>query len=52
MKVKEIELELGCMGASTHGVVHSTEFVEEYMAEIVVWSIGNGIEVQETKEKL
>ena len=52
MEVKEIDLELGCMGASTPRVVHSTEVVEEYMDEIVGWPIGNGIEVQKTREKV
>jgi len=37
MEVKEIELELGCMGASTPGVVHSTEVVEEYWLK---WLVG------------
>ena len=45
MEVKEIKLEHCCMGASTHGVVHSTKFVEEYMAKMVGWLVGNGTEV-------
>jgi len=40
------------MGASTLGVVHSTEVVEEYIAEMTSWSVGNGTEVQNTKEKM
>jgi len=50
MKVKAIKLELGCMGSSTTWVVHSTEVVEEYMDEMVGGMIGNGIEVQKTRE--
>lgn len=52
MEVKAIELELGCMGASNPSVVHSTVVVEEYMVEMVGWPIGNGIEVQKTREKV
>ena len=52
MEVEEIELELGCMEASTLGMVHSTEVVEEHMAEMVGFHIGNGIEVQKTREKV
>lgn len=52
MEVKEIKLEFGCMGTSTPRVVHSTAFVEGYMAEMVGWMIGNDIEVQNTREKV
>jgi len=50
--VKEIKLEHFYMGASTPGVVHSTEAVEEYMVEMASWSTRNGTEVQKTKEKV
>ena len=40
------------MGASTPRVLHSTEVVEEDMAEMAGWSTGNGTEVQKTKEKV
>ena len=50
--MKEIKLEHCCRGASTPGVVHSTEVMEEYIIEMASWSAGNGTEVQETKEKV
>lgn len=46
MEVKETDLKLGFMGASTPGVVHSTEDVEEYMAEMAGWPIRNDIQVK------
>lgn len=50
--MKEIKLEHCYMGTSTPEVVHSTEVVEEYMAEMIGWSAGNGTEVQKAKEKV
>jgi len=35
--VDVIEMELGCMGASALGMVHSIEVMEEHMAEMVGW---------------
>ena len=52
MEVKAINLEHCCMGASTPGVMHSTEVVEEYMAEMASWLVRNGTEVQKTIEKV
>jgi len=52
MKVEAVRLDIGCMGASTPRMVHSTEVVEEYMAEMIDWQVGNGIEVQKTREKV
>ena len=40
------------MGASTTWVVHSTEVVEEYMAEMASWLTRNGTKVQNTMEKM
>lgn len=50
--MKEIKLEHCCMGASTHGMVHSTEGVAEYMAEMTSCSAKNGAELQNTKEEV
>ena len=50
--MKAIKLENCCMGVSTPGMVHSTEVVEEYMAQIAGWSVGNGTEVQKTREQV
>lgn len=50
--MKEINLELGCMRVSILGMVHSTEVVEVYMAKMVGCPIGNGSEVQKTRQKL
>ena len=36
------------MGASTLGVVHSTEVVEDYMVEMTGWLARNGVEVKNT----
>ena len=44
-EVKAIKLHHCCMVASTPGVVHSTEAMEEYMAEMAGWLVGNGTEV-------
>ena len=52
MEVKEIKLELCCMGASTPGAVHSTEVVAEHMVEMTGWLAGNDIEEQRTNEEL
>lgn len=52
MEVKEIRMEHCCMGASTPGVVHSNEVVEDYMAKMVGWPARNGTEVQKTREKV
>lgn len=52
MEVEAVNLELGCMGASTNGMVHSTEAVEEHMTEMVGWHAGNDIEVKNTREKV
>ena len=52
MEVEIVRLEIGCMGVSTLGMVHSTEVVEEYMAEMSDWQVGNGIEVQNTRENM
>jgi len=40
------------MRASTLGMVHSTEVVEEHMDKMVSLQVGNGIEVQKTREKV
>lgn len=50
--MKAIKLEDCCMGASTLVVVHSTKVVEVYMDEMVGLSVGNGIEVKKTREKV
>ena len=50
--MKAIKLEYFCMGASTPRVVHSTKAMEGYMADMVGWSVGNGTEVQKTREKV
>ena len=50
--MKAINLEHCCMGASTPRVVHSTPAVEEYTTEMIGWSVENGTEVQNTKEKV
>lgn len=47
-----MKMQLGCMGASSLGVVHCTVVVDVYMAEIFGWPIWNGIEVQKTREKV
>ena len=52
MEVEEVKLEISCMGASTRGMVHSTKVVEAYMAEMVGLQVGDGIEVQKTREKV
>ena len=52
MELEVVRLEIGCMGASTPGMVHSTKVVEEYMVEILGWHVGNGIEVQNIREKV
>ena len=52
IEVKEIKLEHCCMGASTSGVVHSTEAVAENMAEMNDWLDGNGTEAQRTEEEV
>jgi len=52
MDVEAAKMELGCMGASTPRMVHSTEVVEKHMAEMVRWQVGNGIEVKNTREKV
>jgi len=49
MEVKAIELDLGFMGASTPGVMHSTEVVEVNMDEMIGWPIGNDIKVQKNQ---
>ena len=48
--MKAIKLEHYCMGASTPGVVHSTEAGVEHMAKMIGWSAGNGTEVQRAKQ--
>lgn len=48
--VEEIELKHCCIGASTHGVVYSTEFVAECKVEMTQWLAGNGTEMHRTKE--
>lgn len=50
--MKSIKQEHCCKGASTPGVVHSTEAMVEHMVEMIGWSNGNGIEVQKTKEEV
>ena len=39
-------------GASTPMMVYSTKVVGEHMAEMIDWQVGNGIEVQKTREKV
>lgn len=50
--MEAIKLVLGCMGASTLGMVHSIEVVKEHMAEISGWHVGNGIEVLKNRENV
>lgn len=52
MEVDVVSLEIGCMGASTLVMVYSTEVMGEHMAEMVDWKVVNGIEVQNTREKV
>jgi len=37
MEVEVVRLEIGSMGASTLGMVHSTEVVEDQIAVMVGW---------------
>ena len=52
MEVEVVRLDIGCMGASTPGMVYSFKVVGEHMADTIDWQVGNGIEVQKTKEKV
>jgi len=48
--VEAIELENCCIGASTHGVVYSTEVVAKHKVEMAGWLASNDIEMHRTKE--
>ena len=48
--VEAIELEHCCIGASTPGVVYSTEVVAEHKVEMTNWSAGSDTEMHKTKE--
>ena len=48
--VKEIKLLNCCMGASTHGAVHSIEVVVECKVEMTSWLDGDDTEMHRTKE--
>ena len=48
--VEAIELENGCIGASTPGVVYSTEVVVELKVEMTGWLAGSDTEMHRTKE--
>ena len=37
MEVEVVRLEIGCMGASTPGMVYSTKVVGEHMAKMIDW---------------
>lgn len=52
MEVDVVRLEISCMGASNPTMVYSIEVVEENMAEMIDWKVGNDIEVKMTKEKV
>jgi len=40
------------MGTSTHAMVYSNEVVGDHMDEMIDWLIGNGIDVQNTRENV
>ena len=52
MEVEAVRLDIGCMGASTPMMMYSTEVVGEYITEMIDFHVGNGIEVQKTREKV
>ena len=52
MEVVLVRLEIGCMGAYTPRMVYPTKVVGEHMAEMVDEQVGNGIEMENTKEKV
>jgi len=52
MEVEAVSLEIGCIGASTPVMVHSTKVVWEHMDEMVDLQVVNGIEVHKAKEKV
>jgi len=50
--VEATELENYCTGASTPGVVYSTEVVVKRKVEMTGWLAGNDIEMHRTKEEV
>ena len=48
--VEAIDLEHFCIGASTLGVVDSTEVVAEHKVEMIGWLAGNDTEMHRAKE--
>jgi len=52
VEVEVVRLEIGFMGASTLGMVYSTEVVGKHIVEMIDWQVVNGIEVKNTRDKV